>query len=63
MFETDPVKVIKLCNNQISDLEKDLEKFGGILAEKIVEIIEKEINSNKIRIKEAELKIRYTDYQ
>jgi predicted metalloprotease with PDZ domain len=63
MFQANPEKTIELCSNQILDLEKDLEKSEGIFSEKTIELIKQEINSNKIKIKEAELQIRYTDYQ
>jgi tRNA A58 N-methylase Trm61 len=63
MFEKNPLKTIEFCNNQISDLEKDLKKSEGMLSEKTIDLIKQEINSNKRRIKEAELQIKYTDYQ
>jgi hypothetical protein len=63
MFIKNPEEFISNCNKEIASLNLDLKKVKGIVSEKVVKLIESEISANKIKIKEAELNIRYADYQ
>jgi len=63
MFEKNIPKVIDFYTNQISVLQKDLKSVEGLVSEKTTELIEQEININIRKIKEAELQIKYIDYQ
>ena len=63
MFEKNIPKAIDFYTNQISVLQKDLKSVEGLVSEKTAELIEQEINTNIRKIKEAELQIKYLDYQ
>jgi len=58
-----PHKTIEFCNAQIKILENDIKKIKGLVSDRSLEILEQEINSNNKKIKEAELQIKYIDYQ
>jgi hypothetical protein len=63
MFEKNIPKAMDFYKNQISNLQKDIKTIEGLVSEKTVELIEQEINTNIRKIKEAELEIKYIDYQ
>jgi hypothetical protein len=63
VFEKNIPKAIDFYTNQISVLQKDLKSVEGLVSEKTTELIEQEININIRKIKEAELQIKYIDYQ
>lgn len=63
MFEKNPNSIIENCKKKIFVLENDLKNAKENFSETTVEIIKHEIYINERKTKEAELQIKYTDYQ
>jgi hypothetical protein len=56
-------KNILQSEENIETLRKDLIKADGLLSGISLELIKREIYRENLKIKEAEIEIRYTDYQ
>lgn len=63
MFIKNPAQAIEDYKKEIVTLQNDLEKIENNVSEKTLNLIKNAISAKERSIKEAELDIRYTDYQ